>query len=125
MDTLPDLPLQRKKREQEVTPKVLKWFRENYKGSCAIEIKSSSGGKISESSVTSDQRAALKSASMGSIVHKIADSKRKNPFDAFVLHKVPGYVVACFQNKGVALVIRIEKWKGASYETPCEFRIDL
>lgn len=125
MDTLPPLPLKRKKREQEVTPKVLKWFRENYVGSCAIEIKSSSGGKISESSVTEDQRTALKSASTASIVHKIADSKRKNPFDAFVLSGVPAYVVACFPSRGVALAIRIEKWKGATHVTPCEFRIDL
>jgi len=42
-----------------------------------------------------------------------------------MLKGVPAYVVAAFPAYGVALVIEVEKWKGASLDTAAAYRIDL
>jgi hypothetical protein len=64
-------------------------------------------------------------AKHGLIVHKIADLRRRNPFDAFMLKNTPAFVVACFAQHGVCLVIDIDEWNGARLDTPCDFRIKI
>ena len=125
MDSLPDLPKKRNTREADLTPKVLKWFRENHVGSCAIEIKASAGTRIPASALAPHQRLALEAAAKQGIVHKIADNKAKNPFDAFMLKGVPAYVVACFTHHRVCLVIPVDKWSGATPDHKSSFVIDL
>lgn len=128
MDNLPDLPMKRVKREAEITPKVLQYFRENYKGSCALEIKATLRRTIPKSALESHQEAALYAAASGTLAHKISDAGHvRNPFDAFVLSGVPAYVVACFLHADdrIALAIPIEKWQGATPTTDCAFSIAL
>lgn len=106
-----------------------------YHSSCAIEIKATNKNTIPEKALQPHQKQALMDATGYSmtgyklrksrIVHKIADSKRRNPFDAFMLTNVDAFVVACFTAKGVCLVIPVDKWKGASIETPCDHIIKL
>lgn len=124
--TLPDLiPNVRQKREQKVTPKVLQWFRTTYHSNCAIEIKATNKNTIPEKALQDHQRLALQSAKGRGIVHKIADNKRRLPFDAFMLINADAFVVACFTAHGRCLVIPVDKWKGASPETPCDHIIKL
>lgn len=117
---LPDLPKKRKKREADITPKVLAWFRDNHNGSCAIEIKATAGDSIPMAALAPHQRTALLAAS-GSVgvVHKISDQSRgSKPFDAFMLSGIPAYVVAVFPKRSVAYAITINKWHGARFDMP-------
>lgn len=126
-DSLPDLPSKkRNKLEQEVTPTILQWFRDSYSGSCAIEIKQTKTNTLAKSKVEDHQIKALLSASGNGIVHKIADNKRKNPFDAFMLQGVKSYIVVAFLSHKYALAYLPEKWEGASFDDSLyEFRIPL
>lgn len=96
-----------------------------YHSSCAIEIKATNKNTIPEKALQPHQKQALLDATGPGIVHKIADSKRRNPFDAFMLVNTNAFVVACFTAKGICLVIPVHKWKGASIETPCDHVIKL
>lgn len=118
MIELPPLPTVRKRREADVTPKVLKWFREHHQGSAAIEVKATDTDYIPEGALKDHQRAALLAASGQGLVHKIADAKRKNPFDAFMLQGVQSYVVACFTKRGVCLAVPASSWKGCRPSSP-------
>jgi len=126
-EPLPDLPRQVKKREADVTPKILDWFLHKHWGSCAIEIKATNGNSIPASALEPHQQRALLDALDHGIVHKIADSGRRLPFDAFVLKGVPAYVVACFTSHGKAYVVPVDKWKGGRWhKTPgAEYMIVL
>ncbi len=125
VENLPNLPKQKKKREADVTPSVLLWFKENHAGSCAIEVKATNTNSIPEKAVLPHQKVALLNAQNGSLTHKIADTGRRLPFDAFMLQRVPAYVVACFTAHGVCKVIPIEQWKGARADTWAPFEIKL
>lgn len=108
MDSLPSLPRVIRKKEASITPKVLTWFRENHKGSCAIEIKVAKGNSLPASALAPHQHAALMAASRGGIVHKLSDeARRRQPFDAFMLQGVPAYVVVVFTAKRIALAIPV------------------
>jgi hypothetical protein len=87
--TLPDLPRTLKKREADITPHVLTWFRKNYPRSCAIEIK------YGKNKLEEHQKTALAQVAKGVFAHKIADTGRKNPFDAFLLKNADAIVVTC------------------------------
>lgn len=113
---MPDLPRTLNKREAKITPAVLRWFRERYPGSCAIEVKVGVGDSIPASAVKPHQMASLKAADTG-FVHKLSDIARiKQPFDAFMLKGVPGYVVACFPKHKKCLVIDANRWNGARHD---------
>lgn len=124
---LPDLPRILKKREAKCTPKVLQWFRDNYKGNCAIEIKATDTGSIHKSVLKEHQYQALMDAQgERGIVYKIADSSRRQlPFDAFKLQNTPAFVVACFTNNGICLVIPVNEWNGATPATRAIYQIKL
>ncbi len=115
---LPNLPRVLKKKEADITPKVLKWFKENYSGSAAIEIKATDGRSIPESALMPHQKAALLAACGNGIVWKIPDeARRQNPFDAFKIERGGAFVVACFTGKErVALVIDAREWNGARFD---------
>lgn len=125
MNTLPPLPERKHKGEAIVTPKVLAWFRQNHDGPCAIEIKATAKVRIPESALKEHQKLALIDATTRGIVHKIADNKTKNPFDAFMLKGVPAYVVACFTGDGICLVIPVEEWRGAFPAMRALYTIEL
>ncbi len=126
-EPLPTLPRKLKKREADITPRILAWFRENHEASCAIEIKATDTRSIPESALAPHQRAALLQAKKGTLVHKISDAGRMRvPFDAFMLTIVPAYVVAAFTGKErTALVFHVEDWRGATPESRCAWRINL
>lgn len=125
MMTLPNLPTIRKKTEAHITPRVLQWFREHSISSCAIEIKQTSATSIPSSALKDHQRAALHTVAHGTLVHKIADARRRNPFDAFLLSHTNAFVVACFIKHKKCLVIPIDEWQGATPSTPASYVIDL
>ncbi len=124
---MPPLPRKLNKREAAITPKILKWLRANHPESAAIEIKATDKGTIPRGALQSHQEAALFMASHGTLCHKISDAGHtRNPFDAFVLHKVPAYVVAAFTARGVAYIIPIADWNGAAIGmTKYRFKISL
>ncbi len=115
MDKLPPLPKTIVKREANVTPRILAWVKENM-GSCVVEIKATAGRSIARSALLPHQEAALKAAeSSTGIIHKISDAGHvRTPFDAFYLKNTPAYVVAVFTTYGIAYVIPIRNWGGAS-----------
>ena len=128
METLPDLPRVLNKREAKKTPKVLDWFKTNYHSNCAIEIKvaqNKSPNTIPEKALQDHQKKALMDAKHGSLVHKIADTGMRNPFDAFMLCNSDAFVVACFTQYGYCLVFDIDDWRGARYDDEALFRIKL
>lgn len=113
-DELPEVRAKKIKREQDVTPKVLKWFSENIPTSVALEIKATNTRSMSPLVLKLHQFYALCDAtSEKGIAHKIADSGRQLPFDAFILKNTPAYVVACFTSHSVCYSIPVEKWNGA------------
>ena len=60
---------------------------------------------------------ALKdSKSFNGLVHKLSDeSRRQQPYDAFMLKNADAYVVACFSTHGYCFIIPVEDWQGANY----------
>ncbi len=128
VSALPELPKKLDKIEADCTPRVLAWFKKYHKGSCAIEIKATRENTIPESALLPHQRAALLAAeTTNGIIHKISDAGHtRNPFDAFFLSRVQGYVVAAFVSHGVALVIPIRDWQGADiHKTSPRYRVSL
>ncbi len=122
-DVLPELPKTRKKREADLTPRVLQWFRENHSPSCAIEIKATYGLRLAARVLQPHQKAALLDAASGrGIVHKLSDeARRQQPFDAFKLASVPAYVVACFTRNRTCHIVPVARWVGISI-TSQEFK---
>ena len=125
-DNLPNLPRKLHKREADITPKILAWFRKNHKQSCAIEIKASTGDTIPRSALAPHQRAALLAAMGQGITHKLSDeARRRQPFDAFMLAGVEAYVVCAFTKRGIALVMPVHWFDGARYDSPAMFTIPI
>ena len=123
---LPALPKKRKTTEADVTPKILDYFRKNFRDSCAIEIKATTGNNIPRSALQRHQEIALKSATTSVLCHKISDASRSRlPFDAFMLYQVPAFVVAAFIRHKIALVIPIDNWQGATPHTLAAYKIPL
>lgn len=112
IDNLPAIRSTRHKREQSVIPQILNWFLHNVSYSVAIEIKATSARSIAVSALLPHQKRALLDAEGPGIVHKIADTGRRLPFDAFVLKNTPAYVVACFTAYSVAYAIPVSQWDG-------------
>lgn len=111
---LPELPPIRRKREASVTPRVIEWFLKNIDHSVAIEVKATKSRSIPASQLQPHQYTALLEASQPvGTGHKIADTGRRLPFDAFVLKNTPAYVVACFTAYGVCYAIPVDQWHGA------------
>lgn len=74
------LPRKLNKREADITPKIMAWFRENYPYDVCVELK------IGNKEPKPHQMAALESIVKGSFSYKIPDMGRKNPFDFMVFH---------------------------------------
>lgn len=118
--SLPSLPSLKKKREANLTPSILKWFRENGPSCCAIEIKVTDKKRIPKSALLPHQKQALMDVYRGGIVYKLTDeARREQPFDAFKLAFAKGFVVACFTGAGarVCKVIDVREWEGADADT--------
>lgn len=89
MVNLPKLPRVLKKKEAAITPRVMKWFEDNYPFSVAVEVK------IRGNAILSHQDVALNQVQTGSFSYKIRDSGARNPFDFFVLKQADAFVVTC------------------------------
>jgi hypothetical protein len=98
--TLPELPKIRKKKEADITPHVLLWFKKNYPRSAAIEIKYGKN-KLEEHQVT-----ALAQVAKGSFTYKIPDMGRMNPFDGFLLKDADACLVTC---EGRTCLVEVNK----------------
>lgn len=123
---LPNLPRTIEKREAKYTPRVLEWFKENYSGSCAIEIKATKGRSIPASALLPHQKAALMAACGRGITWKIPDeARRQTPFDAFKIARAGAFVVCVFTTTRVVLVIDVREWAGARSDTACYARFPL
>ncbi len=119
MDNLPNLPRKLRKREADITPKILDWFRKHHNACAAIEIKATDGHSIPASALMPHQKAALMQAAGKGITHKLSDeARRRQPFDAFMLKGVPAYVVAVFTTHRVAYAFPIHLWRGARHGMP-------
>lgn len=101
-----------------MTPKVLAYFKANHFNSCAIEIKNTTKNTISERALEPHQLLALKdSKSPRGLIHKISDeSRRQQPYDAFMLKNADAFVIACFSTYGYCLIIPVEEWHGVRYD---------
>ena len=86
---LPDLPRKLNKREAKITPDVIRWFKENYKTSVALEIK------VGKNKLLPHQEIALEQVQKGSFSWKIPDMGTRNPFDSFILKNANAFVVIC------------------------------
>ncbi len=128
MPPLPALPRKLKKREANVTPTILQYFREHFDDCAAIEIKATDKNTIPASALAPHQEAALRAASKGGkgLCYKISDAAHiRLPFDAFMLKGVRAFVIAAFTTHGIALAIPVEQWQGATPRTRCSFKIPL
>lgn len=76
---LPELKKKRKKREADITPKVMKWFYDNYPHDTAVEVK------VDKNKVKPHQLVALTRVKDGTFFYKIPDLGQLNPFDFIVL----------------------------------------
>lgn len=95
---------------------ILDWFRKNHKGSCAIEIKATQTDTCPRSAVQPHQiKALIDAQSVDGLVHKIADNKRKNPFDAFMLQGVFSYVAVYYIKHKVLILYNPLDWDGGKY----------
>jgi len=88
---LPVLPKKRNMTEARITPRVIKWFKDNYPRSCALEIK------VKPNIILDHQDTALHQVCNGVFSYKIPDVGRsKKPFDAVVLKgDADGILVTC------------------------------
>lgn len=94
--SLPKLPRLLHKKEADITPWVIEWFKKNWPVSVALEIKVK-GGKLKH-----HQKLALGQVKYGAFGFKIPDTGRRNPFDAFVLSGADAFIVECDGKKCVA-----------------------
>jgi hypothetical protein len=102
---MPPLPKKRQKKEADVTPLVVAWFREHYPRSCALEIK------VGDNKILPHQDRALKETQNGCFSYKIPDMGRQNPFDAFLLKGADGVLVRCDGRQ-----CRAEVYDGTSFD---------
>lgn len=92
-----ELPKKLNKREQSITPAVMKWFKDNYHGDVAIEIK------VKGNKEKKHQTAALAQVANSTFIHKLADTGRRQPFDIIMLKYAVPFTVTCEGKKCVAL----------------------
>ena len=113
---LPDLNRKLKKREAEITPRVLDWFRKNYPFSCAIEIKATKKATIPASALLPHQLQSLLAVqSEAGLTHKISDIGRiRQPFDAFQLKNAQSFGVCAFLSHKLCFAFDPKSWNGAS-----------
>ncbi len=124
---LPPLPKKLKKREADVTPKILAWFKRK-QITAVFEIKATAGHSIPRSALLPHQQAALELAAKGTLVHKISDAGHvRTPFDGFSVTKVSAFVCVAFTAFGEAYIIPVKDWNGArvGVRPPNALRIDL
>ena len=95
---LPNLPKKRKHKEADITPRVTKWFMENWTNDCVLEIKVD-GGKLKP-----HQEVALEQVSKGKFSYKPPDTGRRNPFDVVILKKADAIEVKCIGNVCTAFI---------------------
>lgn len=113
-DELPDLPRVLHKREADVTTRILKWMRDNYTQSCAIEVKATTRDNIPTSALLPHQRLALMQARGQGMVHKLSDeARRRQPFDAFMLKRCNAMVICAFTKHRVAYAYMVEDFTGS------------
>ena len=86
---LPPLPKPRKNTEGKITPKVIKWFVDNYPDSVAVEVK------IKGNKAKKHQLIALLQVLAGVFYFKLPDMGRRNPFDFFILKDAKAFIVTC------------------------------
>lgn len=84
---LPELPRILKKREAEITPRIVAWLERNYPNTCAFEIK------IKGNKEKPHQTIALRQVDAGTFAWKIPDMGRRNPFDGFLLKKADALTI--------------------------------
>jgi len=84
---LPPLPKLRKKKEADVTPLIMKWFKENWRKSYAVEVKIMTGR------LKTHQPAALKKVVQNEFDMKLKDFGARNPFDFFGLKNADAFIV--------------------------------
>lgn len=98
-------------KERQITGEVLKYVRDNFKHSCAVECKVSNGDSIAFSALQPHQEQALLIATHSCLYHKISDAGAYAPlpFDGFVLCGVPAYVALRWKGRGIT-IITIQKW---------------
>lgn len=85
---LPELPTKRKTKETDKTPKIRKWFKENWKNSYALEIK------VDNRRFANHQISALKKVAQGVWDYKLPDTGfSKTPFDVVGLQKADALAV--------------------------------
>lgn len=123
----PDLPRVLKKREADLTPKILQWFRTSYPFSVALEIKVTKTGSIAKSALQDHQLKALLAVQSGAgLTHKLSDAGHlRQPFDAFQMKNTHSFVVCVFLTSKVCLAINPNKWNGATPTTLATFAIPL
>lgn len=84
---LPPLKKQRLHTEADITPLIMKWFKNNFSFSCAVEIK------IKGNKPKPHQATSLKQVADGYFAWKIPDKGGRNPFDFFQLYNAIAFVV--------------------------------
>ena len=127
MDNLPPLPRTLKKREAEITHRILSWFQKNYQNSVALEIKVTKTGSIPAKAVLDHQLKALKQVQTASgLSYKIPDASHlRLPFDAFQMKNCESFVVAVFLTHKKCLAFDPHVWKGAKPTTVPTFPVAL
>jgi hypothetical protein len=98
--------------EKDLTTRIIKYCQHNIDYSCAIEVKITHEKSLPFARLEEHQRAALFFAKHRKLIHKIPDAGYLNPFDFFILYKVPAYVCVMFYTKGEKefFLIDIDKW---------------
>lgn len=86
---LPNLPKKYNRREAKIDSLVLEWFAENWKNSCAVEVK------IKGNKVLPHQLAALQEVARGTFKYKIPDMGRRTCYDGYVLKNADAFIVTC------------------------------
>lgn len=89
---MPELPRVLNKKEAKITPKVIKWFEENYPHTVAVEVK------VGKNKVKDHQQKAIDQVNNGVFSWKIPDMGNRSCFDFFVLKDAHGFVVTCNDN---------------------------
>lgn len=90
---LPSLPRKLNKREASITPRVMKWFENNYPKSCNVEVK------VNGNLTKPHQDTALWQTAKGVFTHKIPDLGQKSPCDFYMIKKGDGVLVTCEKEK--------------------------
>lgn len=100
-------------QEKDFQTKFNKWLKTLLrKKTAAFELKITRNRRLSYNSLEPHQELALFQATTSELIYKIPDTGLQNPFDSFILHQVPAYVVVMFracgtQDEFVAIPIKV------------------